>query len=145
MLLCLFRPGADGPYGLNKIPEYKLMAKHMLHESVTDICNLDVVSKALEHANNRIIYNLSLCLERNTITPEQRTVLGISLSLQRSKAELLDHGTEIQAEFTLDYVVKKVAHVTRIFQKEYKRQKIEAEDNIRKEINKHRFCADAAK
>ena len=121
-------------YGLNKIPEYNLMAKHILHESVTDICNLDVVSKALEHANNRIIYNLSLCLEKNTITPEQRIILAISLSLQKSKAELLDLGTEIQSEFTLDYVVKKVAHVTRIFQREYKKQKTEAEDNIRKAI-----------
>ena len=123
-------------YGLNKIPEYNLMAKHMLHESVTDICNLDVISKALEHANNRIIYNLSVCLAKDTITPEQRMLLGISLSLQKPKAELLGHGTEIQSENTLDYVVKKVSHATRIFQKEYKKQKIEAEGNIRKEIEK---------
>ena len=110
------------------------MAKHIMHESVTDICNLDVFSKALEHANNRIIYNLSICLEKNIITPEQRIILGISLSLQRTKAELLACGTEIQSENTLDYVIKKVAHATRIFQREYKKQKVEAEENIRKEI-----------
>ena len=121
-------------YGLNKIPEYNLMAKHIMHESVTDICNLDVFSKALEHANNRIIYNLSICLEKNIITPEQRIILGISLSLQRTKAELLACGTEIQSENTLDYVIKKVAHATRIFQREYKKQKVETEENIRKEI-----------
>ena len=121
-------------YGMNKIPEYNLMTKHIIHETVTDISNLDVFRKALEHANNRIIYNLSISLNNETITPEQRMILGISLSLQKTKGELLELGTEIASESTLDYVIKKVGQATRVFQKDYKKLKTDAVDSVQAEI-----------
>ena len=33
-------------YRMNNIPEYNLMIKHLLHESMTDICNKGVIEKA---------------------------------------------------------------------------------------------------
>ena len=115
-------------FGMNNIPEYNLMIKHLLHESMTDICNKGVMEKALEHANNSIIYNLSICQANNTITPEQRIILGSSLSLQSTKAELVANGTEISSDTALDYVFKKVA--TKIFQREYKKQKTDVLEKI---------------
>ena len=121
-------------YGMNKIPEYNLMTKHIIHETVTDISNLNMFSKALEHANNKIIYKLSISLNNETITPEQRMILGISLSLQKTKGELLDLGTEIESENTLDYVIKKVGLATRVFQKDFKKLKTDAVDRVNAEI-----------
>ena len=132
-----FETVVEGPgtfrcaYGMSQIPEYNLMVKHLLHESVTDICNKGVIEKALEHANNRIIYNLSICQANNNITPEQSMILGISLSLQQTKAELLAGDIEIGNDVALDYVIKKVANATKIFQRECKRQKTEVLDKIK--------------
>ena len=61
-------------------------------------------------------------------------ILGISLSLQRSKAELLEQGTEISSANTLDYVIKKVANATRVFQKDYKKLKTDAVDKLQADI-----------
>ena len=63
-----------------------------------------------------------------------RIILGNSLSLQSTKAELMANGTEISSDTALDYVIKKVSNATKISQREYKKQKTDVLEKIQKDI-----------
>ena len=99
------------------------MVKHQIHEAMTNISNMNAVSKAIELANNKVIYDLSIQKENDTENRKDDEHLAISISLQKSKQELMDIGLEINTSCALDFIIQRVASVTKIFQKKYKNQK----------------------
>ena len=123
-------------YGLNKIPEYVLMVKHQIHEAMTNISNMNAVSKAIELANNRVIYDLSIQKENDTENRKDDEHLAISISLQKSKQELMDIGLEINTSCALDFIIQRVASVTKIFQKKYKNQKDDLLKGLQSDLDK---------
>ena len=122
-------------YGLNKIPEYRLMIKHHIHETLTDISKMNVVSKAIEHANNRVIYDLSILKGNDTPNEKYDEQLAITLSLQKTKQELIEKGLDISTDYALDYIIQKVASVTKIFQKKYRNQKEDLLNGIQLDLS----------
>ena len=102
-------PEGPGTFRANPFNEhdsiYDASTRHLISQELLEMTSLRREEKIQETELNNKIFNLTLKMNRNEATEEEHQDLAVSISMQRTKQELLELGNSIPKHKVLDYVI----------------------------------------
>ena len=93
----------------------------MMPQELLELTSLRREEKIQETELNNKIFNLTLKMNRNEATEDEHQDLAVSISMQRTKQELLELGNYIPQHKVLHYVIHQVGRATKKYQLERKK------------------------
>ena len=119
-------PEGPGTFRANPFIEqdciYDASTRHLISQELLEMTSLRREEKIQETELNNKIFNLTLKMNRNEATEDERQDLAVSISMQRTIQELLELGNYISQHKVLYYVIHQVGRATEKYQLERKKQ-----------------------
>ena len=110
----------------------------MVTETLVENSGLSVEDKAEELNRSLSILRLQQKTEAQTITEWEQEALGIYISLQRTKEELLSTPQETSTANLLDFTLLKLGNATKQYQRTLKKSQVDTLRDISNKLNEQR-------
>ena len=120
----------EGPGTFRALPyieedlNYAASTRHLITQEVLDQSNMRRADKISETELNNLIFQLTLKMNNNEATEKEHEELALKISVQKTKAEIIELGSCLPNHKVLDYVIQQIGRATKKERKKLSNNKV---------------------
>ena len=98
---------------IEKYKMYDASIRHLISQELLELSNLTYNEKVEETENNKKFFDISKKIANKEASEDDEMELATCISIQKTKRELLNAGTEIEEHKALDFIIHKLGRATK--------------------------------